>query len=230
LSGANGSATRLALSDKGNDRDVILKTSGGAAAFSNSGVADIFIDRASTVTGGWQTDIASAGADTARPSAGVLIGSGGSTNQLTNLSTISAASDRAIADIGRYRAGAIGNLVVDNGALVTGFVELAAGGTNTFNNHAGGLFDVRHFADTDGGVSLQIDGRDKSGPSRFSTCLPSGCFVPLTFDGGALATLRTAQKLNLHASAVDGKEMSFAISLKGFAPALDRTIKLLSSK
>lgn len=80
------------------------------------------------------------------------------------------------------------------------------------------------------GVRLQIDGRDKIGPNRFSTCLPSGCIVPLTFDGGTLAILRTAQKLNLDARAVDGKAMGFSISLKGFASALDRTVKLLSPK
>ncbi len=120
----------------------------GAATFATAGAADMVIDAATVVTGGWQADVASLGADTARPSAGVLMGSGVS-SQLTVRGIIGAGSDRAIADIGR-QAATPGNLTVDSTGLVTGFIELAGGGTNTYNNNAGGLFDVRHFADTDG--------------------------------------------------------------------------------
>lgn len=120
----------------------------GASSFSNAGPAEIAISAGATVTGGWQADIASLGGTTNRPSTGVLIGSNVS-SQLTNLGTIGAGSDRAIADIGRYQA-TTGNLVIDNAGLVTGFIELAAGRTNVFNNNASGVFDVRHFADTDG--------------------------------------------------------------------------------
>lgn len=118
----------------------------GAAAFSNSGVANILIDWQSTVNGGWQADVGGLGVDTNRASAGVLIGAGVSSH-LTNLGIIGAASDRAIADIGRQAAIA-GNLTVANSGLVTGFVQLAGGGINAFENSS--LFDVRHFADTDG--------------------------------------------------------------------------------
>jgi hypothetical protein len=118
----------------------------GASSFSTAGPATIVVGANSTVTGGWQADVAGLGATTNRPSADVLIGSGVS-SQLTNLGIIAAASDRAIADSGRQTATA-GNLTVANSGLVTGFVELATGGTNVFNNAT--LFDVRHFADTNG--------------------------------------------------------------------------------
>ena len=123
----------------------------GASVFSTTQPANIVIGANTTVTGGWQADIAGLGTTTLRPSAGVLIGSGGGSSQLTNLGVIGAGSDRAIADIGRLAAppvAASGNLTIDNSGRITGFVELAAGGSNIFNN--AGLFDVRHFADTNG--------------------------------------------------------------------------------
>ncbi len=120
----------------------------GVSSFASAGPADIVIGANSTVSGGWQTDVAGLGASTVRPSAGMLLGSSVS-SQLTNFGVIGAASDRAIADSGR-QAATIGNLTVSNSGLVTGFMDLATGGTNTFYNNASGVFDVRHFADTDG--------------------------------------------------------------------------------
>ncbi|HTM76104.1 MAG TPA: hypothetical protein VL133_00535, partial [Devosia sp.] len=118
----------------------------GASSNATTGISTVAIAPNAIVMGGWQADVAGLGATTIRPSAGVLLGSGMS-SQLTNLGTIGAGSDRAIADIGRQTA-TPGNLTVDNGGLVTGFVELAGLGTNVFNNAT--QFDVRHFADTNG--------------------------------------------------------------------------------
>lgn len=129
----------------------------GAWAFATAGDSTIVVDANSTVTGGWQADVPGLGGTTNQPSAGMLIGASAS-SQLTNFGVIGAGSDRAIADIGRQGIPAApplpavaptpGNLTVDNGGRITGFVELAGGGANTFKNS--GLFDVRHFADTNG--------------------------------------------------------------------------------
>lgn len=83
----------------------------------------------------------------------------------------------------------------------------------------------------DAGAGLQVDEGKSGKANRFSTCIPGGCIVPLIFDAATMATLRAGQKLNVHARVADGnKEMSFPISLKGFAQALDRTIQILSAK
>ena len=83
----------------------------------------------------------------------------------------------------------------------------------------------------DAGAGLQVDEGKTSEPRRFSTCIPSGCIVPLAFDAATASALRKGQKLNIHARVADGnRDMVFPISLKGFAPALDRTIQLLSDK
>lgn len=52
-------------------------------------------------------------------------------------------------DLGRYASGT-GHLTLDNQGTITGFVELAGGGRNSVDNQAGGVFELRHFADTDG--------------------------------------------------------------------------------
>ena len=44
----------------------------------------------------------------------------------------------------------VGKLTVNNRGTVTGYVELADVDDNSFTNAAGGLFDIRHFADIDG--------------------------------------------------------------------------------
>lgn len=119
----------------------------GIIVDSVSGAASVEIASGATVTGGWQADATGAGPSSNRPSSGVLLRSMAST--LTNAGTITAASDRAIADVGRWEA-ARGAVATTNGGTVTGFLELAAVAGNSFANTAGGLFDVRHFADTDG--------------------------------------------------------------------------------
>jgi len=80
-------------------------------------------------------------------SAGVVLWSQDSA--LANAGAITAASDRAIADAGRWDT-AHGALTVANSGAVTGFVELANVAGNRFTNAAGGVFEARHFADTNG--------------------------------------------------------------------------------
>ena len=76
-------------------------------------------------------------ADLRSPAAGVILNSTGGTATLNNFGSIGALSDRAIA----------GDPVVINNGTITGFVQFTGGDNSIVNN---GLFDLRHFADTNG--------------------------------------------------------------------------------
>jgi fibronectin-binding autotransporter adhesin len=110
----------------------------GVKAWAATGTATVDVGAGATIEGGWGDW---AGAFT---SAGVQIGSG-KAGLLTNLGTIGALSDRAVAGDGNA-----GDLTIENASWITGFVDLIGSGTNTFNNQAGGHFVIRDFADTDG--------------------------------------------------------------------------------
>ena len=79
----------------------------------------------------------------------------------------------------------------------------------------------------DAGVTLQIDEAAALQPLRFSTCLPAGCIVPLSFNEAMLTALRagTALKVNAIASGTE-QPVALSISLSGFSAALDRTVAL----
>ncbi|MBA8879711.1 invasion associated locus B family protein [Phyllobacterium myrsinacearum] len=80
----------------------------------------------------------------------------------------------------------------------------------------------------DKGVSFRIDDNPAGKPSRFRTCTPAGCIVPLTFTEATTKILRKGKILNLGAFASDTeKDITFPVSLKGFEAALNRTIELL---
>lgn len=74
----------------------------------------------------------------------------------------------------------------------------------------------------DVGATLQVDDGQPRAPLRFVTCLPGGCLVPLSFDAKTVAALRAGTALKIKVKAIDQKEMTFAVSLKGLAAALDR--------
>lgn len=78
----------------------------------------------------------------------------------------------------------------------------------------------------DKGVTLKLGDADL-GALRFSTCLPQGCVVPLSFDSKALGAIKKAAVLRIDGVADGGPAQSFSVSLKGFGPALDRAITLL---
>lgn len=80
----------------------------------------------------------------------------------------------------------------------------------------------------DAGVSLQIDEQPSKAPVRFSTCLPAGCVVPVSFDDKFLAALRTGTTLKTMAKAVNTNEpIAFSVPLKGFSAAFDRVTALM---
>ncbi|MCZ4094706.1 invasion associated locus B family protein [Sinorhizobium psoraleae] len=74
----------------------------------------------------------------------------------------------------------------------------------------------------DAGAALQIDEEQSRTSLRFSTCLPAGCLVPLSFDGKTVAALRTGNALKINVQGVDKKEVGLSVALKGLAAALDR--------
>ncbi|MCA1406499.1 invasion associated locus B family protein [Ensifer sp. IC3342] len=73
----------------------------------------------------------------------------------------------------------------------------------------------------DAGATLQIDAAAPQPPLRFSTCLPGGCLVPLTFNGEAVAALRAGKALKINVQGMDKKEVGLSVALKGLAAALD---------
>ncbi|MDQ0396107.1 invasion associated locus B family protein [Labrys monachus] len=80
----------------------------------------------------------------------------------------------------------------------------------------------------DAGVSLALDGGPSGQPLPFKTCLPSGCVVQLVFNAATVSALKNGKQLKLSAKASDGGKVTvFAVSLKGFGPAFDRTAELL---
>ncbi len=76
------------------------------------------------------------------------------------------------------------------------------------------------------GVKVQIDEQAELPAIAFSTCLPAGCLLPISLDVKSVAALRAGQALKLKAASVDGRDMNFPVSLKGFSAALDRVSKL----
>ncbi|MDO9435487.1 autotransporter outer membrane beta-barrel domain-containing protein [Hydrogenophaga sp.] len=130
----------------------------GVGVYANSlaGVATVNVAQGANVLGGWQAGPDDTGPDLTLRSAGVVLSSGG-TSVLNNAGTIGSDGDRAVMDDSPLLPvpplplpAPAGNLTINNTGTITGFVQLATGGANAFNNNAAGVFDVRHFADTDG--------------------------------------------------------------------------------
>lgn len=102
-------------------------------------------------------------------------------------------------------------------------VELTASASGNLTGNVALPFGLR----LDDGVTTQIDDKPTSKPMRFSTCLPVGCLVPLTFDKAAVSLLRAGNSLKINATANnDGKKVTLSVSLKGFPAALARLTAL----
>lgn len=57
----------------------------------------------------------------------------------------------------------------------------------------------------------------------FSTCLPAGCIIPLSFDAAFVASLAKGGAAEMRATAADGgKEVVFSLPLDGFGAAVAR--------
>lgn len=103
-------------------------------------------------------------------------------------------------------------------------VELAAAESG---NAANGTLVMPFGLALDQGVVLSIDEGELMPPLRFSTCLPAGCVVPLTFSADAVAAMRAGTALKAKAAANgSGQDVNFSISLSGFTSALTRAAEL----
>ena len=196
---------------------------GVVAASSFAGVVDVTIARGAVVEGGWQQDTTSFSTRTGLPSAGVVIGGGLlQPSSLTNNGTIGALSDRAIisADLFTrvpsilqpFPAGTFslvgGSLKVTNNGQVAGFVKFGSGEFG-FDNF--GIFDARHFADSNGDgirnverVAVSDFGANaatqftNAGALRVATVTgprsvdPAGQYVPAGLAGGYQAAVYDA--------------------------------------
>lgn len=103
-------------------------------------------------------------------------------------------------------------------------IELAAAEAGNATN---GVLVLPFGLRLDAGVRLAVDEAAALEPLRFSTCLPAGCVVPLTFDAAMVTVLKSATAVAVNVTASDnGQEMAFSISLAGFASALARLTEL----
>jgi invasion protein IalB len=79
----------------------------------------------------------------------------------------------------------------------------------------------------DSGVRLMVDDNAPLPALRFSTCLPTGCLVPLLLDTSTLAMLRAGTTLGVMATANDnGEPLTLSVPLAGMGSALDRVVQL----
>jgi invasion protein IalB len=77
------------------------------------------------------------------------------------------------------------------------------------------------------GAILKLDDKDLGQGVRFSTCVPQGCLLPVSFPSVATDAMRKGKTLVVAAlNLSNGQAVTFNVSLNGFAAALDRTIQL----
>jgi invasion protein IalB len=76
------------------------------------------------------------------------------------------------------------------------------------------------------GATLQVDDAAATAPLAFSTCLPVGCVVPVSFVANWVASLRKGNTLKIGVSGDGGAETPLSVSLKGFSASIDRAIAL----
>jgi hypothetical protein len=157
------------------------------------GAVMVTIPSGGSVMGGWQPESTGVGSDPTGnfgglPSAGVVLSSVGGTATLTNNGTIGALSDRAIA----------GDPQVTNNGTITGFVQFTGTGDNSILNNVTGMFNLRHFADTNGDGVRDTDRVATAdlgtGPNNNSTNNGTLALVPVT---GATTLDSTGQYLPL---------------------------------
>lgn len=79
----------------------------------------------------------------------------------------------------------------------------------------------------DAGATLKIEGNPPLPALTFSTCLPTGCILPVTFTTEDVAALSAAATLSVTATSIQPNQpVNLGISLKGFKAALDRLTEL----
>ncbi|MGE0627701.1 MAG: invasion associated locus B family protein [Hyphomicrobiaceae bacterium] len=78
------------------------------------------------------------------------------------------------------------------------------------------------------GVKLTLDDKALGQTIPFSTCVPSGCLVPVSFPAAAIAAIKKAKALSATATPAGSSEPAvFTLSLDGFTAAHARITELM---
>ena len=79
----------------------------------------------------------------------------------------------------------------------------------------------------DAGAVLKLDDKDLGRGLRFSTCVPDGCLLPVSFPAVATEAMKSATALVVTGvNLSNGQAVTFSVSLKGFPAALKRVTDL----
>ncbi len=79
----------------------------------------------------------------------------------------------------------------------------------------------------DAGAVLKLDERDLGQGLRFSTCVPEGCLLPVSFPAVATDAMKKGTTLAVSSFNLNtGQAVTFSISLNGFPAALKRVVDL----
>jgi invasion protein IalB len=79
----------------------------------------------------------------------------------------------------------------------------------------------------DSGAILKLDDKELGQALRFSTCVPEGCLLPVSFPRVAIDAMKKAKVLTVASvDLVGGEVVTFNISLEGFAAAIARLVEL----
>ncbi len=79
----------------------------------------------------------------------------------------------------------------------------------------------------DSGAILKLDDKDLGQGVRFSTCIPDGCLLPVSFPTVATDAMRKGKTLAVSSlNLSDGQAVTFNVSLNGFTTALNRAAEL----
>lgn len=79
----------------------------------------------------------------------------------------------------------------------------------------------------DAGALLKLDDNDLGKGVRFSTCVPQGCLLPVSFPTVAIDAMRKGTKFVVASLNLSSNEpVTFTVSLNGFSAALTRTSEL----
>ncbi len=79
----------------------------------------------------------------------------------------------------------------------------------------------------DAGATMKLDDKEFGQALHFSTCIPDGCLLPVTFPAGVTEALQKGTTLAVTSISLgNGQAVTFTLSLDGFPAALKRVTDL----
>ncbi|MND63354.1 Invasion associated locus B (IalB) protein [compost metagenome] len=95
------------------------------------------------------------------------------------------------------------------------------------NGQTNGVLLLPFGLHLDDGIKLKLDEQNLGQGARFSTCVPAGCLVPVSFPTVATDAMKKGEKLVVTATRNGGGEApTFTVSLNGFNTAMSRVAEL----